>query len=85
MSSPVLMSGEPASRFLLESMGYESRKLLGPAPACSFDHNGQGPRCCRAAGHKGPHLFRCSGPSCPGLVWPASVMAHPYTCNRRPR
>jgi hypothetical protein len=62
------------------------------ASRCSFDHHGTGPRCCvelpDAVGgqlleqthHAGPHLFKCAGPSCPGIMWPASVMAHPYTC-----
>lgn len=50
---------------------------------CTFDHNGTGPRCCVETpdgAHDGPHLFRCAGALCPGLIWPASVMAHPYTC-----
>lgn len=37
-------------------------------------------RCCLASGHAGEHRYRCAGESCPGLVWPASVMPHPSTC-----
>jgi prepilin-type N-terminal cleavage/methylation domain-containing protein len=48
---------------------------------CTFDHNGQGPQCCREP-HTvdAPHLFKCAGDRCPGYAWPASVMAHPHTC-----
>lgn len=36
--------------------------------------------CCLPAGHEGPHRFKCAGEKCPGLIWPASIMAHPSTC-----
>jgi hypothetical protein len=54
---------------------------------CSFNHRGLGPQCCvetPTGEHKGPHFFKCAGPACPGLTWPASVMAHPFTCNQAP-
>jgi len=58
---------------------------------CAFNHNDKGPRCCIKSddgNHSGPHLFKCGGRNCPGLIWPASVMLHPITCvlgNAEPR
>lgn len=50
---------------------------------CPFDHQGRQPQCCVTSAdgkHEGPHLFKCAGPNCPGLIWPASVQSHPVTC-----
>lgn len=37
-------------------------------------------QCCLQKGHEDPCRYKCSGPSCPGLIWPASVIPHPATC-----
>jgi hypothetical protein len=51
---------------------------------CHVGRSEPGPRCCLAAGHDGGHMYKCAGPSCPGLTWPVSVMPHPYTCAKPP-
>jgi hypothetical protein len=51
---------------------------------CNFDHQGGGPSCCLPYGHEGGRLFKCAGPSCPGLPWPASVVSHSVQCNDEP-
>lgn len=64
------------------------RSGTAPAP----EPGGQEPPPCRARAvgvpctlkerHKGEHRYRCAGPSCPGLPYPASLRRHPVTCAR---
>ncbi len=65
--------------------------VLDATPAmtqCTF-HFKEGPQCCvicpdPGKPHEGLHRFKCAGKSCPGLPWPASVQAHPYSCTIDP-
>lgn len=57
---------------------------------CTFNHSNLGPQCVvetdkPGSMHEGPHLFKCAGKHCPGLIWPASIMPHPYTCVSGPQ
>jgi hypothetical protein len=47
---------------------------------CDHTLLGGGPRCCAEAGHDGQHRYKCAGPHCPGLTYPAHVLAHPASC-----
>ncbi len=62
-------------------MGAEVASGVWGGVRCSYRHRG-GPQCIEREGHAPatPHLYRCAGPSCPGLTWPASERAHPGAC-----
>lgn len=55
------------------------------APRCEYTLLGDNaPRCSRPAGHDGSHWYKCAGEYCPGIAYPAHVLAHPASCTEAP-
>lgn len=52
-----------------------------PVTPCPKTWGLSGTRCILEEGHKGQHLYRCCGASCPGLPWAASEVPHPADCS----
>lgn len=74
--------GLSADEFVLERIGTEAA-LQEFAMRCEYVLI-NGPRCSRPAGHDGSHKYKCAGEHCPGLTYPAHVLAHPASCTEAP-